>query len=100
MTEDRIKAIAEEYAELNAPNINDEILRQDGIYLNATMVFEPFLRFLNDRYCIVEREKVMELYRDSEKLMDVYPSMSNGFANKLTTMEHLFGTSMFNENKE
>lgn len=102
MTEDQIKAIAEEYARLNPPSTNDEKLRQDGICLNAKMVFEPFLRFLNDRYCIAEREKVVKSYDAYVYLSKEHPIPSEREKSRIVVkaIADLFGTSMSNQNEE
>ena len=95
MTPEQIKALAREYAESHAPAIKNDKLRADAITLNAEGVFEPFLRGLNSRYCIVEREKVMEKYK---REMPFYEE-SDDSQIVVDTLESIFGEEMFNQNE-
>ncbi|MCM1219650.1 MAG: hypothetical protein NC548_34655 [Lachnospiraceae bacterium] len=78
MTEEQIKAIAEEYA--TSDGVTNEIVSD---------ICQAFLYRLKDCYCIVEKEKVMEKYNAIKFLNQV------GCQDRLDLMEDLFGTSMF-----
>lgn len=56
MTNSKINALAREYSELNAPDVEDEALRENGIWLNSKKVFEPFLAWVSERYFLVEKK--------------------------------------------
>ena len=100
MTQDQIKAIAEEYTKHKVIQkyvwkfSTDSDLRA-AIQAEATKL----LQYLSTRYCIVEREKVMEMYNSlktpDNPLVDPKPTCVARIV--LTT---LFGTSMFNQNEE
>lgn len=64
MTDNEIQQLAHQYAEQNPPQTKDEVLKQYGMFLNATEVFEPFLRWLTKTHCIVSREKVKALHNN------------------------------------
>lgn len=73
MKSNEIEKLARLYAEQNPPQCEDEVLRQNGIYLNATMVFEPFLKWLSKTHCIVEKDKVDALQSEIFKeVMDAH----------------------------
>lgn len=109
MTDQELQQLAREYAEQNPPQTEDEVLKQNGIELNAKMVFEPFLRWLTKTHCIVSRDVAIAEYSDAKAKRDLYMSAtctnaierraidhSNGRMYELNT---LFGKSTFENPK-
>ena len=96
MTKAQIKAIAEEVAHLRAFDggffPHEKEIRED---------YEMLLQWLNEKYCIVEREKVME---DVNKLLHgIFPDdmeTTMYLKGREDVLKSLFGTSMFNQNEE
>lgn len=97
MTQDEIKKIAEEYADIHMQKNIPLVKKTDNIRNAFVQDATRVLSDLSESYFIVEKSKVRELYKDCEQMIDVYPSMVNGYANKLTTLEQLFGTDAFKE---
>lgn len=74
MTQDQIKAIAEEYAKDNINSVKAQIENEDDYIREFNMEFFDvlrdgciceaikFLNWLSTRYCIAERDKVIALY--------------------------------------
>ena len=95
MTEDQIKAIAEEYAKWVSDNPKD--------YPWHSTDAQAVLTFLDEKYCIVERAKVIKEYNLSKSNIEKYDdNKAIRYANcgVLSIMQQLFGTSMFNQNEE
>ncbi|MCM1220085.1 MAG: hypothetical protein NC548_36900 [Lachnospiraceae bacterium] len=59
MTEEQIKAIAEEYADSFG---NDKSYRNDPCYGGHVVEAEDVIEWLCEKYCIAEREKVKALH--------------------------------------
>lgn len=89
MTKEQIKAIAEEVAHLSAFDggyfPHEKEIRED---------YEVLIQWLNEKYCIVDREKVMEIYNESGGKHD-WPTEYG----RKEALESLFGKEMFNPNK-
>lgn len=90
MNEDRIKAIAEDKAHDYAKMCSVDVEGYESIRLAYLAGAEEALNVLSTRYCIVEREKVVELYENASFVGN--ESITN-------TLNYLFGTSMFNQNE-
>ena len=91
MTEDQIKAIASELAEQISPSPNP--VGRLSAYRQCFIV----LKALADRYCIVEREKVIQKYNEVKAINDACDDL---LADDRAVFHYLFGTSMFNQNEE
>lgn len=91
MTPTEITALARQYSEQNPPQCTDYKLRRNGIDLNAKMVFEPFLRWICEKYCVVEKEKVIDKYNAIVFLNEI------GYQDRLDLLESLFGKELFNQ---
>lgn len=91
MTEDQIRAIAEEFAE---SELVMSYMPTDGNKFFA----ERFLNFLIQKYCIVEREKVMSWWND---VTNCYLNHNHATFDGMREMfADFFGTSMFNQDEE
>lgn len=96
MTQDQIKAIAEEVAHLRAFDggffPKEKEIRED---------YEVLLRWLNEKYCIVEREEIFRLYNNA-KMLEWDSSRDFNIIGQAAkkVLEELFGTSMFNQDEE
>ena len=101
MTEDQIKAIAEEYAEYYAPTDFRPDVSYTQLFTDATRMLD----FISKNYCIVEREKVMEEYEEACDEIDFETETKsvlhqNVALGRKVLIESLFGTSMFNQNED
>ena len=97
MTENQIKAIAEEYVKWVSNN------PKDWEYLPRVTDAKAVLTFLNKKYCIVEREKVMESYNQSKRNIEVYSDsdvIRHANCGAISAITQLFGKEMFNQNEE
>lgn len=101
MTDKELKDLARKYAEANPPQTEDEKLKQYGVYLNATEVFEPFMRWLANTHFIISREKVKQLYKValSNKTSQNISLQDSGII-QTSILETLFGKSTFEERSE
>lgn len=93
MNNQEIERLAKEYAELNPPSTQDEKLKENGINLNAKMVFESFLQWLVKTHCIVPKEKVIEKYSVCKMGYNECEAVDLGYA--MGILEELFGTELF-----
>ena len=69
MNDDQITALAREYAEIECPEFKykgDKEWRNDDIK-SATLSNAAFLTWLLRRYCLVEKDKICEAYKDAQK---------------------------------
>lgn len=100
MTDQELQQLAREYAEQHPPQIEDEKLREFGMFLNATEVFEPFLYWLTKTHCIVSLDTVTNLHRVislSRKYNQGDEMYDKG---ALNVLDGLFGKSTFDERSE
>lgn len=99
MTEDQIKAVAEEFARLK--NFNPGFHKEEN---EMAKLFEQFINFVQMHYCIVERENVMREYQDIKSFHKNFKGDDDYFdgywVGRLDSYEALFGTSMFNQDEE
>ena len=102
MTDQEIKDLARKYAEENPPQTEDEVLKQNGIGLNAKMVFEPFLRWLTKTHCIVSREKVISEIKAAQKELNEpsKPMLKFTLGYVCGLLHNLFGSNLFEERSE
>ncbi len=110
MNDKELQQIALAYAKQNPPQTKDERLKQYGVYLNANMVFKPFLRWLAKTHCIVSKGKVMAHYTKAKKTHDLYISatcintdesrMIDHYAGIMCVLKELFGKEMFETEAE
>lgn len=102
MTDQEIEQIAREYSEQNPPQTEDEKLKEFGMFLNATEVFEPFLYWLTKTHCIVNKEKVQKHHKDYAFLARKHPKASERHLAEviLEELRDLFGTELFEERSE
>lgn len=103
MTDKDIERLAREYAELNPPSTQDEILREAGIKLNTEMVFGPFLQWLAKTHCIVPKSEVWAKYY--ENIKNIKHNASQGYDDYVYSyrndmLTELFGTELFEETDE
>lgn len=61
MNEDQITALAREYAEEIYPNLSDKII---SLRTQEIKNAERLIRFLLRRYCLVEKSKVKETWKE------------------------------------
>lgn len=67
MTDQQITALAREYAEIECPEFKykgDKEWRNDDIK-SATLSNKAFLTWLLRRYCLVEKERVKQTYKEA-----------------------------------
>lgn len=105
MTEDQIKATAEEYAKSTLNEYSTGVDKDAAKSLTSDLI--QFLSFLSTRYCIVEMEKVKALHdnihsnimcaHDDDDWQDASHYILDVMPRRFAAV---FGTSMFNQNKE
>ncbi len=69
MTDKELEALAREYAESNIPNGVDENYSRSIIYSDGEM-FGRFLRWLSERYEIVNKERIREEYNKIQQRIE------------------------------
>lgn len=99
MTDQELQQLAREYAEQLPPQTEDEVLKQNGIELNAKKVFEPFLRWLTKTHCIVSRETILSQHTYYMQRMKEVSSTRQTNRAKAIALEAAFGTEIFTTHK-
>lgn len=87
-----ITAIAHEYAEEIYPDLSDKIISLRTLEIKNA---ERLIRFLLRRYCLVEKSKIKEEYREVKAFLDVATPLADNepwsyYTGKRIVLKHLF----------
>lgn len=97
MTEEQIKAIANEYVREQVVSGNSDLI--NAIEDTSTM----FLHWLNDKFCIIDKSKVMEAYQSNTERLNQprIPALQEAYLKgRRMQLIDFFSVSMFNKNEE
>lgn len=98
MIPEQIRQIAEEYAEFINPDAPSSSLPKGRLKIRQgciEFVYIPLLEYLNERYCLVERSKVVEMYQQAQVFYE--DSKETYWAGQADFCESLFGSETFNK---
>lgn len=98
MIPDQIRQIAEEYAEA------EDVMSYANHDMNVFFV-ERFMKWLAERYCVVERSKVVEMYECYTQNIQASHKLGLTHAEDIAkgscaTMRDIFGSETFNKKEE
>lgn len=109
MTPDQIRQVAEEYARTQMDDLDqgywDEERLSDRAYNSILDEYIesviPIVQFIAERFCIVERSKVVEEYNKIKKGIYFDDMETTKFVDgRIFELEHLFGSETFNGKEE
>ena len=95
MIDNQITSLAREHAKIACPEFaykGDKELRNDDIK-GETISIEAFLRFLLRRFCLIEKSKVEEVYKNTKSYkseLEPFSRQSDCCSVKLRLLESLF----------